>query len=67
MEESLVSQPMFPEERGVEQLVEITGILGTPTREEIKYLNPDYTCLSMSERSPNLCMSYQSCSRIRQI
>nr|XP_029119913.1 shaggy-related protein kinase theta isoform X3 [Elaeis guineensis] len=35
-------QPLFPGESGVDQLVEIIKILGTPTREEIKCMNPNY-------------------------
>lgn len=40
--ELLLGQPLFPGESGVEQLVEIIKILGTPTREEIKCMNPNY-------------------------
>ncbi|XP_018682279.2 shaggy-related protein kinase theta-like isoform X3 [Musa acuminata AAA Group] len=35
--------PLFPGESGVDQLVEIIKILGTPTREEIKCMNPNCT------------------------
>ncbi|KAD3068722.1 hypothetical protein E3N88_36602 [Mikania micrantha] len=41
--ELLLGQPLFPGESGVDQLVEIIKILGTPTREEIKCMNPNYT------------------------
>ncbi|XP_072955949.1 shaggy-related protein kinase epsilon-like [Typha angustifolia] len=41
--ELLIGQPLFPGESGVDQLVEIIKILGTPTREEIKCMNPNYT------------------------
>ncbi|KAE8681960.1 Shaggy-related protein kinase theta [Hibiscus syriacus] len=41
--ELLLGHPMFPGESGVDQLVEIIKILGTPTREEIKCMNPNYT------------------------
>ncbi|XP_057435540.1 shaggy-related protein kinase theta-like [Lotus japonicus] len=41
--ELLLGQPMFPGDSGVDQLVEIIKILGTPTREEIKCMNPNYT------------------------
>ncbi|QCE16860.1 serine/threonine kinase [Vigna unguiculata] len=34
---------MFPRESGVDQLVEIIKILGTPTIKEIKSMNPNYT------------------------
>ncbi|RZC72919.1 hypothetical protein C5167_048405 [Papaver somniferum] len=39
----LDSQPLFPGESGVDQLVEVIKVLGTPTREEIKCMNPNYT------------------------
>ncbi|KAJ8499698.1 hypothetical protein OPV22_010250 [Ensete ventricosum] len=41
--ELLIGQPIFPGESGVDQLVEIIKILGTPTREEIKCMNRNYT------------------------
>ncbi|GLT77587.1 hypothetical protein SLA2020_491570 [Shorea laevis] len=41
--ELLLGRPLFPGESGVDQLVEIIKILGTPTREEIKCMNPNYT------------------------
>ncbi|CAL9160233.1 unnamed protein product, partial [Musa hybrid cultivar] len=41
--ELLIGQPLFPGESGVDQLVEIIKILGTPTREEIKCMNPNCT------------------------
>eukprot|EP00271_Cylindrocystis_brebissonii_P005090 TRINITY_DN17026_c1_g1_i1.p1 TRINITY_DN17026_c1_g1~~TRINITY_DN17026_c1_g1_i1.p1 ORF type:complete len:435 (+),score=96.23 TRINITY_DN17026_c1_g1_i1:352-1656(+) len=43
MAELLLGQPLFPGESGVDQLVEIIKVLGTPTREEIKCMNPSYT------------------------
>ncbi|XWS77098.1 hypothetical protein CRYUN_Cryun01aG0233200 [Craigia yunnanensis] len=43
MAELLLGQPLFPGESSVDQLVEIIKILGTPTREEIKCMNPNYT------------------------
>jgi len=43
MAELLLGQPLFPGESGVDQLVEIMKVLGTPTREEIKCMNPNYT------------------------
>jgi hypothetical protein len=39
----LLGQPLFPGESGVDQLVEIIKVLGTPTREEIQAMNPTYT------------------------
>jgi len=41
--ELLLGQPLFPGESGVDQLVEIIKVLGTPTREEIYSMNPNYT------------------------
>lgn len=40
--ELLLGQPLFPGESGIDQLIEILKILGTPTREEIKCMNPNY-------------------------
>lgn len=33
---------MFPGESGVDQLVEIIKVLGTPSREQIRDMNPNY-------------------------
>jgi len=41
--ELLMGQPIFPGESGVDQLVEIIKILGTPSREQIQQMNPNYT------------------------
>uniref|UniRef100_A0A8R1DIC7 Protein kinase domain-containing protein n=1 Tax=Caenorhabditis japonica TaxID=281687 RepID=A0A8R1DIC7_CAEJA len=35
-------QPIFPGDSGVDQLVEIIKVLGTPTRGEIQAMNPNY-------------------------
>lgn len=43
MAELLLSQPIFPGDSGVDQLVEIIKILGTPTKEEIQDMNPNYS------------------------
>ncbi|KAL7063839.1 hypothetical protein AAHC03_05102 [Spirometra sp. Aus1] len=40
--ELLLGQPIFPGESGVDQLVEIIKVLGTPTHEQIREMNPDY-------------------------
>lgn len=42
MAELMQGQPLFPGESGIDQLVEIIKILGTPTREQIKEMNPAY-------------------------
>ncbi|CAG9314727.1 unnamed protein product [Blepharisma stoltei] len=41
--ELLIGKPIFPGESGVDQLVEILKVLGTPTREQIHDMNPNYT------------------------
>jgi len=41
--ELLLGQPIFPGESGVDQLVEIIKILGTPTKDQISHMNPNYT------------------------
>jgi hypothetical protein len=46
MAELMLGQPLFPGESGIDQLVEIIKVLGTPTREQIKTMNPNVNCLS---------------------
>jgi len=41
--ELILGQPIFPGESGVDQLVEIIKVLGTPTRDELVAMNPNYT------------------------
>ncbi|KAL6075317.1 Glycogen synthase kinase-3 beta, variant 2 [Balamuthia mandrillaris] len=43
MAELLLGQPLFLGESGVDQLVEIIKVLGTPTREQIQCMNEHYT------------------------
>ncbi|KAI0561943.1 Protein kinase [Gracilaria domingensis] len=43
MAELMVGHPLFPGESGVDQLVEIIKVLGTPTKEEIMAMNRNYT------------------------
>ncbi|WBW72532.1 serine/threonine protein kinase Gsk3 [Schizosaccharomyces osmophilus] len=50
MAELMLGQPLFPGESGIDQLVEIIKILGTPTREQIKTMNPNY----MEHRFPQI-------------
>lgn len=42
MAELMLGQPLFPGESGIDQLVEIIKILGTPSREQIRTMNPNY-------------------------
>ncbi|CAO3591999.1 unnamed protein product [Absidia cylindrospora] len=43
MGELLLGQPLFPGESGIDQLVEIIKVLGTPSKEKIMMMNPHYT------------------------
>ncbi|KAI8341195.1 kinase-like domain-containing protein [Chlamydoabsidia padenii] len=43
MGELLLGQPLFPGESGIDQLVEIIKVLGTPSKEQIIMMNPHYT------------------------
>jgi glycogen synthase kinase 3 beta len=40
--ELLLSQPIFAGESAIDQLVEIIKVLGTPSREEVNLMNPEY-------------------------
>lgn len=40
--ELLLGQPLFPGDSGVDQLVEIIKVLGTPTKDEIRSMNSNY-------------------------
>jgi len=40
--ELMIGSPIFPGSSGVDQLVEIIKVLGTPTKEELKSMNPNY-------------------------
>eukprot|EP00127_Corallochytrium_limacisporum_P004034 Clim_evm83s156 gene=Clim_evmTU83s156 len=51
--ELLLGQPMFPGDSGVDQLVEIIKVLGTPTREQIRIMNPNYTEFKFPQIKPH--------------
>ena len=67
MAELMLGQPLFPGESGIDQLVEIIKVLGTPTREQIKTMNPNVRpppppssrsdCYSFHHADPSLCLS----------
>ena len=40
--ELLIGSPIFPGSSGIDQLVEIIKVLGTPTKDELKAMNPNY-------------------------
>lgn len=50
MAELMLGQPLFPGDSGIDQLVEIIKVLGTPTREQIRTMNPNY----MEHRFPQI-------------
>ena len=39
----MLGHPLFPGETGVDQLVEIIKILGTPSQAQVDAMNPAYT------------------------
>jgi len=45
MAELMLGQPLFPGESGIDQLVEIIKVLGTPSRDQIKTMNPNVSSL----------------------
>ncbi|KMZ62838.1 Shaggy-related protein kinase theta [Zostera marina] len=51
--ELLTGKALFPGENGVEQLTEIMKILGTPTREEIKCMNPNHGNFKFTQFKPH--------------
>merc|ERR1719163_1765321 len=53
MAEMILGQPIFPGESGVDQLVEIIKVLGTPTREELMAMNPNYTEFKFPQIKPH--------------
>jgi len=53
MAELLLGKPLFPGESGVDQLIEIIKVLGTPTREQIYAMNPNHTSFSFPQITPH--------------
>lgn len=53
MAELLLGQPLFPGESGVDQLVEIIKVLGTPSREQIRSMNKNYTDFKFPQIKPH--------------
>lgn len=50
--EMLLGQPLFPGESGVDQLVEIIKVLGTPSRAHLRAMNPNYTNFNFPKIKP---------------
>ena len=53
MAEMLLGSPLFPGDSGVDQLVEIIKVLGTPTKEQIMHMNPGYTEFTFPQLKPH--------------
>lgn len=53
MGELLLGKPLFPGDSGVDQLIEIIKILGTPSKEEIYAMNPNHTSFSFPQIAPH--------------
>jgi serine/threonine protein kinase len=53
MAEMLLGNPIFPGETGVDQLIEIIKVLGTPTKEEIFAMNPNHTSFKFPQIKPH--------------
>lgn len=52
MGEMLLGRIIFPGESGVDQLVEIIKVMGTPAKDEIKEMNPHYNEFRFPQISP---------------
>ena len=53
MAEMLLGSPLFPGDSGVDQLVEIIKVLGTPSKEQIMHMNPGYTEFTFPQLKPH--------------
>jgi len=52
--ELIIGRPLFPGESGVDQLVEIIKVLGTPTKEQIEAMNPNYKAFKFPQIKAHL-------------
>ncbi len=53
MAELLLGKPLFPGDSGVDQLIEIIKILGTPTKEQIQAMNPNHQSFKFPQIKPH--------------
>ena len=60
----MLGQPLFPGESGIDQLVEIIKVLGTPTRDQIRTMNPNYMEHKFPQIKPHPFSKVSACSRI---
>lgn len=51
--ELLLGTPLFPGDSGVDQLIEIIKVLGTPTKEEVAAMNPNNTSFKFPQIKPH--------------
>mmetsp|Transcript_282 Transcript_282/g.294 ORF Transcript_282/g.294 Transcript_282/m.294 type:complete len:346 (+) Transcript_282:398-1435(+) len=51
--EMVLGSPIFPGESGVDQLVEIMRVLGTPTKEQLQAMNPNHQKFQFPEITPH--------------
>lgn len=59
MGEMFLGRPLFPGESGVDQLVEIIKVLGTPSRQEIRAMNQNYTEFRFPQiKVSSICRSF---------
>ena len=65
MAELMLGQPLFPGESGIDQLVEIIKVLGTPSREQIKTMNPNYMEHKFPQIKPHPFNKVRSCVSAR--
>jgi glycogen synthase kinase 3 beta len=65
MAELMLGQPLFPGESGIDQLVEIIKVLGTPSREQIKTMNPNYMEHKFPQIKPHPFSKVQHVSTVR--
>jgi serine/threonine protein kinase len=54
MAELLLGKPLFPGDSGVDQLIEIVKVLGTPSPAQIKSMNPDHPTLTGTFTFPEI-------------
>lgn len=50
--ELLLGRPLFRGENGVDQLIEIIKVLGTPSKEEMKAMNPNHKNFNLPQLKP---------------
>lgn len=50
--ELVTGAPLFPGENGIDQLVQIIKLLGTPTNDQLLAMNPNYTDFCFPEMKP---------------